>query len=422
VTDVIEVGNGFDAALTEQLEFVWRLERDGEQWRSGILHVPARAPGESVTVPLPCAPGDADGEWWLTVEACLAHDTAWASAGHIIASGQGRLDAGTPQALPEPVPAHAWTATQVECTIPVQGERLRVGDALFDAATGRLLRYGSIELNGPDLDLWRAPTENDRGQGGRNDLAAVWQRTGLDDLVTTTRSVIRKGIELTVTGRVAPASQPFGLLYRFGWRVESDGIELSVDVAFDGPWSETPYGRHDVVPPRLGLLFRLPGEYRSATWFGRGPHESYVDSCASAAVGRFAAEIDELQTAYPYPQENGNHLDTRVLELTGDGCPALRVAGDPTFAFTARRWSSKALAEAEHPTDLVDSGRIWLNLDHAQQGLGSASCGPALPERYRIPLEPASWRLRFSLSAPASSVPVLPSGPALPAPPRSAGR
>ena len=397
VTDVIEVQNRFDAVSTEQLEFVWRLEQNGERSECGVLQVPALAPGESVAVPLPCAPCKVDGEWWLTVEARLAHDTAWASARHVIAWGQGCLQSGTPPAPLEPVSAGVWPAAPRPTS--AHGDRLRVGDALFDAATGRLLRFGPVELNGPDLDLWRAPTENDRGQGGRNDLAAVWLRTGLDDLVTTTRSVTHEGNKVTVTGRAAPASQPFGLLYRLAWRVESEAVELSVHVAFDGPWSDTPYGHHDVVPPRLGLLFRLPGEYRSAAWFGRGPHESYFDSCASAAVGCFAAEIDELQTPYPYPQENGNHLDTRALELTGGGCPGLRVTGDPTFAFTARRWSSKALAEAEHPAGLADSGEIWLNLDHAQQGLGSASCGPALPARYRIPLEPASWRLRFSSSA-----------------------
>lgn len=403
VSDVVRIRNGFDAVRTDQLEFVWRLERDGEPSGSGALAVPPLRPGESLTAQLPCRPGIDAGEWWLTVEARLAHDALWAPAGHIVAWGQGRLDARP--AVREAPPVNAWTVNERERAAPLPGEPLRVGDALFDAASGRMLRFGSIELDGPDLDLRRAPTENDRGQGGRNDLATVWHRTGLDDLIATTQSVTREGNGLTVTGRVAPASQPFGLRYRFAWLVEDDAVELVVDVAFDGPWSDTPYGHHEVVPPRLGLLFRLPGEYRSAAWFGRGPNESYVDSCASAAVGRYVAEIDELQTPYPYPQENGNHLDTRVLELTGDGCAPLRVTGDPAFAFTARRWSSLALAEAEHPADLVDSGCVWLNLDHAQQGLGSASCGPALPEQYRVPLEPASWRLRFSSPRPVPPVP-----------------
>ena len=46
--------------------------------------------------------------------------------------------------------------------------------------------------------------------------------------------------------------------------------------------------------------------------------------------------------------------------------------------------------------DLRDSGRVWLNLDHAQQGLGSASCGPALPEPYRVPVEPTTFGIRHA--------------------------
>jgi beta-galactosidase len=53
------------------------------------------------------------------------------------------------------------------------------------------------------------------------------------------------------------------------------------------------------------------------------------------------------------------------------------------------RTNSKRSAE---PT-----GRVWLNVDHAQQGIGSASVGPALPERYRIPRAATTWRLRMSL-------------------------
>ena len=85
-------------------------------------------------------------------------------------------------------------------------------------------------------------------------------------------------------------------------------------------------------------------------------------------------------------------METRWLRVTGDGLPTLhaRAAGS-LFDFTARRWTTEDLENARRPTDLRDSGRVWLNLDHAQQGLGSASCGPALPERYRVPVEPTTF-------------------------------
>ena len=172
---------------------------------------------------------------------------------------------------------------------------------------------------------------------------------------------------------------------------------LAASVDFTGPWADTPYRHRDIVLPRLGLRLGLPGGYADATWFGRGPSESYVDSTDAAAIGRWTSTIDDLQVEYPVPQENGNHVDTRRLELSGDGLPTLRVDGDPVFDFTARRWTTEDLERARHPHDLVDSGRVWLNVDHRQLGLGSASVGPAIPERYRIPREATTWRVRFSV-------------------------
>ena len=70
--------------------------------------------------------------------------------------------------------------------------------------------------------------------------------------------------------------------------------------------------------------------------------------------------------------------------------------GRPEFDFTARRWTSLDLQRARKPHELVDMGRVWLNVDHSQQGLGSASVGPALPERYRVPRERTTWSVRLS--------------------------
>jgi len=168
-------------------------------------------------------------------------------------------------------------------------------------------------------------------------------------------------------------------------------------------WENTTVGRHTVTLPRLGIRMSLPNGYDTAEWFGRGPGESYADSVTAARVGRFRSSIDALQTPYVVPQENGNHVDTRTLELSGTSLsgtalPTVRVTGDPAFAFSARRWRSEDLDRAAHPFELRDSGRVWLNLDHTQRGIGSAACGPALPGRYEIPVAPVTFRLTFALA------------------------
>ena len=56
---------------------------------------------------------------------------------------------------------------------PARRGRLTLGDATFDAATGLLTAYGGLEVSGPRLELWRAPTDNDRsGERGSYELGS----------------------------------------------------------------------------------------------------------------------------------------------------------------------------------------------------------------------------------------------------------
>ncbi|WP_026554594.1 glycoside hydrolase family 2 TIM barrel-domain containing protein [Arthrobacter sp. 35W] len=384
VGERILIRNGYDALALDHLVFRWRLEVDGVLESSGVLDVPPTAAGEGATLAIPAEPGLDPGEWWLTVEAVLADDAAWAPAGHLVAWSQGLLAARPARQTPGPLRR-----------VSSSNDVLQLGDALFDATSGRLTRLGRLELDGPRLDVHRAPTENDRGQGGSNNLAAVWLAVGIDRMQHRVDSVETDGDSIRVAGRCAAATHPHAIEYTFDWSADDAGLRLESSVEFTGPWADTPYQHRDIVLPRLGLRLGLPGAYTDARWFGRGPGESYVDSREAAGIGIHASSIDALQTAYPVPQENGNHVDTRWLELAGRGLPTLRVDGGPAFDFTARRWSSEALETARHPHDLVDSGTVFLNVDHAQMGLGSAACGPALPDQYRIPRERTTWSVRF---------------------------
>ena len=47
--------------------------------------------------------------------------------------------------------------------------------------------------------------------------------------------------------------------------------------------------------------------------------------------------------------------------------------------------------EAHHPIDLVQGDRLWINLDRAQQGIGSASCGPGVLPAYRLDPAPVTF-------------------------------
>ncbi|WP_460573839.1 glycoside hydrolase family 2 TIM barrel-domain containing protein [Humibacter soli] len=393
VDETVRIVNLRHTADTSDLRFRWRIEEDGFLIEGGQLEVSAIPASESACIDLPTVRPRVGHETVVTVKAVLARDTPWAEAGHVLAWGQRVVapveSRANPSGVPEPQLLEPATSIAHDP---------RLGRAVFDGRTGRLKRWGDLELDGPWLDLHRAPTENDHGQGELNDIASVWHATGLDRLLHRT-DVIEQGEGwIRVAGRTAPASHPHGVDWTMLWRADDRGLVLSVDASFVGPWSDTPFRHRDIWVPRLGLRFALPGGYQTVEWYGRGPGETYVDSFEGSRIGAFATSIDGLQVDYPVPQENGNHVQTRHLVLRGAGLRAFRVDGMPTFDFTARRWTSVDLQNASKPYELVDSGTVWLNVDHAHQGIGSASVGPALPERYRIPRERTRWSVRLQLA------------------------
>ncbi|HEY3608390.1 MAG TPA: glycoside hydrolase family 2 TIM barrel-domain containing protein [Pseudonocardiaceae bacterium] len=362
--DNVRITNRYDFADTGHLAFEWSVQREGVPVAEGPLDVPLLAAGSSALVPL--GPFPVDGETWLTVRAVLASDTAWGDAGHEVAWGQA----------PIAVPVGAFPSARTD---------IRLGPGVFDER-GRLTAIGDIEVDGPRLDVWRAPTDNDSGHDGYP-VAAVWRGLGLHRLRHRVVSVVADA-GLTVTTRVGPAAMDLAFDAVYRWVAEDDRLGLTVDVRPIGAWPG--------VLPRVGVRMAIPAELARITWFGAGPGESYPDSHRAARIGRHTLNVDEWQTPYVFPQENGHRADVRWALLTANSGTGIRIAGYPIFGLTARRWTSEDLDAARHTNELRPTDRIWLNLDAAQQGLGSASCGPGVLREHE--LHPAAVTLRLVLS------------------------
>jgi len=215
----------------------------------------------------------------------------------------------------------------------------------------------------------------------------VWRALGLHRLRHRVVSV-EADAGLTVTTRVGPAAMDLAFDAVYRWVAEDDRLGLTVDVRPIGAWPG--------VLPRVGVRLAIPAELDRITWFGTGPGESYPDSRMAARIGRYTVNVDEWQTPYVFPQENGHRSDVRWTLLTANSGAGLRIAGDPVFGLTARRWTSEDLDSARHTNELRPTDRIWLNLDAAQQGLGSASCGPGVLREHE--LHPGQVTLRLVLS------------------------
>ncbi|MEV6394393.1 glycoside hydrolase family 2 TIM barrel-domain containing protein [Streptomyces sp. NPDC051907] len=385
--DGIAVRNGHDFRDTSHLRFRWRAEdRDG-LFMEGVLDVPVLAPGESATVAAPAigagsgggsGSGSGGGERVLRVVAELAEDEPWAAAGHEVAWGE-RVFAAAP--LPyAPVPYASGPLVAAARA----GSVITLGPGVFDAATGLLREVGGLEVEGPRLDLWRAPTDNDV-LGPR--LADRWRTAGLHRLTHKLLGLDAGPDGVRATTRVAAAGTDAAMTAVYSWRAEADRLWLELTAEPEGQWTGP--------LPRIGVRLVCPGRLDTVEWFGLGPGEAYRDTTAAARTGRHRLTVDEMQTPYVRPQENGNRRDVRRALLSGPG-GGLLITGAPRFDLTVRRWTAEDLDAARHTAELVPRDRVFVTLDAAHHGIGSASCGPGtLPQHT---LEAGAKTVRFGLS------------------------
>jgi beta-galactosidase len=333
------------------------------EWTAGAESGVAE-PGDTLSLP------DFTDETWLTVRAVLASDQPWAPAGHEIAWAQHRLAAGDGALPPGTDRPHRTD------------DGFSFGPAEFDR-TGRLRGFNGLEVGAPHLNLWRAPTDNDRGEGAR--LHDTWQALGLHRL-THRLDGVSAADTLVVRERTAAPALQRGARVSYEYASSGDGLALTVHVEPDGEWPEP--------IAKLAITLPLPASLDRVAWFGRGPGEAYPDTGLATRVGHFESTVDEMQTPYIRPQENGRRGDVRWVTFTDESGRGLRVDG--RFGFAVRRWNDADLAAAKHRNELVPGDRLWLTIDAGQQGIGTGSCGPgALPE-YMLTLRKAAFTVVLS--------------------------
>ncbi|MBR0458881.1 MAG: DUF4981 domain-containing protein [Victivallales bacterium] len=404
---VIAVTNHYDFLDLSHLSCVWSLSENGQPIQSGSLSLPKILPGETKNITVPFrkpAYLRPNAEYFLNLEFQLAQDTIWARCGHEIAWAQFPVPYQVPQ-VPRFLPEHEFTVDYDDTLIQVA-----VNDTIlqFDRIQGTL---SSLERNGlpliqqgPRLDIWRAPTDNDGGilrPSWGNRVIGKWYNARYHEMRHLVRSVqllpdSDNTVKVLVTSRVTPNNYTWGFDMQYLYEIARDGsVELTVSGKLDrGVVEELPY------LPRLGVSLKVPDCLENVSWFGLGPGEAYVDSCTAQRVGLFQTNVAGLFTNYTRPQENGNrHLVRRmaICDVHGLG---LLVAGTPTFDFSARHCTDEQLTKADHPHELELDDDITLHLDLAQAGIGSNSCGPFLDQKYWLNPADFSYTLKLRGIAP----------------------
>lgn len=322
----------------------WQLIENGRTvGKGGEIFLPQGvAPGDTVWVDYPTLPKyDAQKDVRLNLSLTLRNQTTWANAGFEIYHTQVAIADNTKSVIEGLKPQRSKSVT---------------ADSLLS-----LLR-GSTQLQ-----VWRAPTDNDKMFG--NWLAKEWKKQGL---ATPTRTAVS-----TDTERYQYANG--AILVKSEWTVNADG---SIDL-------RQTYQPEGQLPDlaRLGIQLRLPAALEQLTWYGMGPDETYPDRLAATEIGLWHSTVTAEYTHYPVPQDGGNHGGTTMLKLLdkrGHGLCIVPLEDMPDFTFQALHYTPDHLAATTHDYQLEPTSDVILNLDCDVLGIGNSSCGPAVLKEYSI--------------------------------------
>ena len=411
--------NRWAFTTTRHVTWWWTVLAGGDELGSGVLDVPALAPDERRRIDAPAevlalvAQADADAAVWWSLTARWDGPTTYPGqeVGGSVGFGQVQLRARRtvvvgPQAgeVGDERGADAGVAERESATAAGDSGEILVGPAAL-SETGTLVRLGGFEVVEARVDAWRAPTDNDLLTSGPTPGvpdAEHWRRVSLDRIRQEPRGVRVSSEGVEVRTRVGGPATDCGFDVVYRWRAvgpDSDAVDLDVDVMPVGTWP----GPIAPMGLLLGLRVERPGDV-VVDWVGQGPGESYADSRRAARYGRWRHTVDALQTPYVHPQENGARRGVEQATLTIAGRPLRVEAGTgrygaratDTIELTARPWSDHALAAAAHTPDLTPGDVLWLHLDLAQHGLGTAACGPGVPRHAALHPAPAHLALRLT--------------------------
>lgn len=260
---------------------------------------------------------------------------------------------------------------------------------LVDEETGALKSFtvdGKELLVSPvSISLYRPATDNDNRDGNG---AYLWRQAGLHDLTQQAKSIkkVKDGTVVTIN-----------LLNDKNIAVGNAVIEytLSKDGVLKIKTSFSPDTAVVKSMARVGLTFQLVDDYERIKYLGRGKVETYADRKEAGLIGIHNSSVEEDFHHYATPQTTGNHTDMRWAELTNKAGFGLKFVGKKGFQFSVSPYDDTLLDKAKHINDLERTGIVTVHLDAEQAGLGTATCGPGVLPKYRVPVKDYNFEFKL---------------------------
>ena len=330
------------------------------------------------------------GEYTLTVYFTLKNKNNWANKNHIIAYGQEVFKLEEKN-IKENNIRHNLKIIDSVNQIGIRGNNFsvifsKVGGLYSYEYDNELLIHNIVKPN-----FFRAPTNNDYG-AGLDKYFAQWKLASLY-MSNTTKGKINLPIvkdnhkTISITYKYELATNPLSYC-NVTYVVHNDGL---IDV-------ELNLNKNSNLPslPEFGMLFNLDKKYEYLSWYGLGPHETYVDRKKSGLLGLYNGKVDEQLADYIRPQECGSKCDVRYAYIKDKNGKGLYFMMDDEYMiFNALAYNPHELELANHKYELPRSNKTVVRIMKAQLGVGGDNSWGAIPHK-EYWLNNKSLKFKFS--------------------------
>ncbi|MBQ6714355.1 MAG: DUF4981 domain-containing protein [Clostridia bacterium] len=355
----LKIRNRYSFTNLSEYEFVYSIEVDGETKKHDRLNLDiAPLSSAELALRIPAL----SGKLGAFLNCALLKD------GKIYAHTQHELSMEKIAQEKSETPAHF---TETENEIIIKGQNFSYVFSKFYGA------FTSMKVNGREniservkLTAFRAGISNERTEIKNWECQNEGHSENLNRPFSKVYDCVLEDGKITVRASSAGVSRIPYFYYTVSYKINDEGI---IDVALRGNVGEKVYWLQ-----RLGFEFTMPKKNREFTYFGYGPYESYIDMHNGSDMGMYSSDADKEYVNYVYPQEHGNHYGVRMLEI-GD----LRFESN-NMEINVSNYTIDAIHNATHTDELKSDGLIHLRVDYKNSGMGSRSCGPILPDKFKV--------------------------------------
>ena len=305
----------------------------------------------------------------------LKEDTAWAKAGHEIAYGQEVIDITMKNDLEE----NELKVVDGDGNIGIYVGKTEV---LFSKDKGLVsLVYDKKELiiERPQPVFWRASTDNDKGYAHNHNCSAWLGASLFQKMKHIAQFKIaedKKSVEIFYIHEIPVVPE---LEVNVTYLVKNTG-DIKVTLKYNGK---------EGLPelPLLGMRFKMPNDFNTFKYFGKGPEENYIDRNKGARVDIFERSVVSNLTPYLVPQECGNRTEVRWAEVkTEDNKGVKFIYDNNPFELSVLPYNFLELEQAAHEYELPKSNYTYVTISMKQMGVGGDdSWGAPVLDEFCIP-------------------------------------